>query len=52
MGALQANDMVWAAQPGAPTLTPTRLSDVRRIDNVGFVSVHTLQGSLPDGPDW
>ena len=40
----QVGDTVWSMLPGAQTLAPTRVTDVRHTVQTGFVNVHTLQG--------
>ena len=40
----QVGDVVWSMLPGAPALTPTRITDVRHVIRTGYASVHTLQG--------
>ena len=40
----QVGDTLWGILPGAQTLAPTRVADVRHTPQTGFVNVHTLQG--------
>ncbi len=41
---LQVGDILWSLHPGATALAATPMTDVRRVAQTGFVSLHTLQG--------
>ena len=41
----QVGDMVWSMLPGAHSLSPTTVADVRRVVRTGYANVHTLQGA-------
>ena len=43
--ALQVGDAVWSLLPGAQALGSTRVTDVRHVEQTGYINVHTLQGA-------